>query len=200
MEQAVLEHVFEPFFTTKTGGKGTGLGLPMVFGIIRQTGGDIQLYSEVGIGTTCRVFLPASDEAPSLVGPTSPSLVLRGTETILVVEDEDAMREVTRRMLARNGYQVRICATGQEAISLVEDYDGTIDMLLTDVIMPQMVGKDLANRLQDLRPKMPVLFMSGYAQPVLGSTLGDGYALLEKPFSEQQLLAKLRDALDSMRS
>jgi PAS domain S-box-containing protein len=199
MEQDVLDHVFEPFFTTKTGGKGTGLGLPMVFGIIRQTGGDIQLYSEVGIGTTCRVFLPASDEAPSQAGPSATSLVLRGTETVLVVEDEEAMREVTRRILARNGYQVLICATGQEAISLVETYDGTIDLLLTDVIMPQMVGKEVANKLQDMRPQMPVLFMSGYAQPVLGTTLGDGYALLEKPFSEQQLLAKLRDALDSVR-
>jgi hypothetical protein len=199
MEQDVLDHVFEPFFTTKTGGKGTGLGLPMVFGIIRQTGGDIQLYSEVGIGTTCRVFLPASDQAPSLAGPSATSLVLRGTETVLVVEDEEAMREVTRRILARNGYQVLICATGQEAISLVETYDGTIDLLLTDVIMPQMVGKEVANKLQDMRPQMPVLFMSGYAQPVLGATLGDGYVLLEKPFSEQQLLAKLRDALDSVR-
>jgi two-component system cell cycle sensor histidine kinase/response regulator CckA len=199
MEQDVLDHVFEPFFTTKAGGKGTGLGLPMVFGIIRQTGGDIQLYSEVGIGTTCRVFLPASDEAPSQAGPSATSLVLRGTETVLVVEDEEAMREVTRRILARNGYQVLICATGQEAISLVETYDGTIDLLLTDVIMPQMVGKEVANKLQGMRPRMPVLFMSGYAQPVLGTTLGDGYALLEKPFSEQQLLAKLRDALDSVR-
>jgi CheY-like chemotaxis protein len=199
MEKAVLDHVFEPFFTTKTGGKGTGLGLPMVFGIIRQTGGDIQLYSEVGIGTTCQVFLPASDRPPALVETPVASLVLRGTETILLVEDEDAMREVTRRILARNGYDVVICATGQEAINLVATSERTIDLLLTDVVMPQMTGKDLANRFQELRPAVPVLFMSGYAQPVLGATLGDGYVLLEKPFVEQQLLEKLRDALDSAR-
>ncbi len=201
MEQQVLDHVFEPFFTTKAGGKGTGLGLglSMVFGIVRQTGGDIQLYSELGIGTTCDVFLPASDQLPTLLETPAVSLALRGSETILVVEDEDAMREVTRRILARNGYEVLPCATGQEAIGLVETYDGTIDLLLTDVIMPLMVGKDVAKRLHELRPKMPVLFMSGYAQPVLGDTLGDGYALLEKPFAEQQLLMKLRDALDSVR-
>jgi PAS domain S-box-containing protein len=199
MDQSILEHVFEPFFTTKTDGKGTGLGLPTVFGIVRQNGGDIHVYSELGLGTTCRVFLPATGEVSQSVGAPYESLVRRGTETVLVVEDEEALRELTRRILARNGYEVLICASGHDAIALVERYEGTIDLLLTDMIMPQMVGKEVANRLHALRPELPVLFMSGYAQPVLGSTLGDGYTLLEKPFSEQQLLAKLRDTLDSVR-
>jgi hypothetical protein len=199
MDQSVLEHVFEPFFTTKTDGAGTGLGLPMVFGIIQQSGGDIQLNSEIGIGTTCRVYLPATTQARSEVAQTTQTLVLHGTETILVVEDEDAMREVTRRILARNGYNVLMCSSGLEALSIFTAREETIDLLLTDVIMPEMVGKELANRLQAIRPQLPVMFMSGYAQPVLGSTLGVGYKLLEKPFSEEQLLAKLRGVLDGSR-
>jgi PAS domain S-box-containing protein len=199
MEKSVLEHVFEPFFTTKPQGEGTGLGLPMVFGIVRQAGGDIQIYSEVGIGTTVSVFLPATDRAPTVGDRLDTPRVLRGSETVLVVEDEDALREVTRRILARNGYQVLTSANGPEAIALIEEYAGDIDLLLTDVIMPYMVGKEVAERVRQMRPGVPVLFMSGYAQPVLGSTLGEAITLLEKPFSENLLLAKVRDVMEAVR-
>jgi PAS domain S-box-containing protein len=197
MEKDVLDHVFEPFFTTKPHGDGTGLGLPMVFGIIRQAGGDIVLTSELGIGTTCDVYLPVTERAPLTDVRVDKPRALRGKETILVVEDEDALREVSRRILSRNGYDVMTSSNGFDAIALVEAYDGEIHLLLTDVIMPQMVGKEVAVRIQALRHGLPVLFMSGYAQPILGSTLGEGQALLEKPFTEQQLLAEVRDLLDT---
>src|SRR5665811_1917983 len=120
MEKDMLDHVFEPFFTTKPHGEGTGLGLPMVFGIVTQAGGDIQLYSEPGVGTTCRVLLPASDRTPFVHPSGAEPRHLRGTETILVVDDEDAIREVARRILSRNGYEVLTSANGPEAIALVE--------------------------------------------------------------------------------
>ena len=199
MEQAVLDHVFEPFFTTKPRGEGTGLGLPTVFGIVAQVGGEIQLYSEPGIGTTCRVLLPTTDRTPTIGrSPTEPR-DLHGTETVLVVEDEDALREVARRILSRNGYVVLTSANGPEAIALVERHTGVIDLLLTDVIMPQMLGKEVAARIQEFRPGLPVLYMSGYARPVLGPTVGEEITLLEKPFSEQLLLIKVRDVLDNVR-
>ena len=199
MEQAVLDHVFEPFFTTKPRGEGTGLGLPTVFGIVAQAGGEIQLYSEPGIGTTCRVLLPTTDRPPTIGRfPTEPR-DLHGTETVLVVEDEDALREVARRILSRNGYVVLTSASGPEAIALVERHTGVVDLLLTDVIMPQMLGKEVATRIQELRPGLPVLYMSGYAQPVLGPIVGEEIGLLEKPFSEQLLLMKVRDVLDNVR-
>jgi PAS domain S-box-containing protein len=197
MDSEVLEHVFEPFFTTKPLGDGTGLGLPMVFGIIRQVGGDIQLSSEVGVGTTCDVYLPATDLAPMSVANTDEIPAAHGSEMILVVEDEDALREVARRILTRNGYAVMTSSNGPDAIAMVEAFEGRIDLLLSDVIMPIMVGSEVAARVQALRPGIPVLFMSGYAQPFLGSTLEEGQALLEKPFSEQQLLVEIRNLLDA---
>jgi CheY-like chemotaxis protein len=189
-EPSVLEHIFEPFFTTKAYDEGTGLGLPTVFGIISQAGGEIQLYSEPAMGTTRRVLLPATDRSPSVVRLPSETAELRGTETVLVVEDEDALREMTRRILEENGYAVLVSANGPDAITLAQDHHKAIHLLLTDVIMPQMPGKELAARLQAIRPGLPILYMSGYAQPVLGSTLGNDAVLLEKPFSEQLLLSK----------
>jgi PAS domain S-box-containing protein len=197
MEPSVLEHVFEPFFTTKPQGEGTGLGLPMVFGIVKQAGGDIQLYSESGIGTTCRVLLPTTSRTRTPGQPLGEPRLLRGSETVLVVEDEDALREVTRRILARSGYAVLTSASGPDAIALVEGHQGTIDLLLTDVIMPNMPGKEVAQRIQSLRPGLAVLYMSGYAQPVLGSILGKDISLLEKPFSEELLLLKVRGSLEA---
>src|SRR5665213_1752491 len=199
MERAVLDHVFEPFFTTKPRGEGTGLGLPTVFGIVAQAGGEIQLFSEPGIGTTCRVLLPTTDRTPTIGRSLTEPRDLHGTETVLVVEDEDALREVARRILSRNGYVVLTSANGPEAIALVERHTGVIDLLLTDVIMPQMLGKEVAARIQEFRPGLPVLYMSGYARPVLGPTLDEEIALLEKPFSEQLLLIKVRDVLDNVR-
>jgi len=188
MEQAVLDHVFEPFFTTKPRGEGTGLGLPTVFGIVAQAGGEIQLFSEPGFGTTCRVLLPTTDRTPTIGrSPTEPR-DLHGTETVLVVEDEDALREVARRILSCNGYVVRTSGNGPETIALVERHTAVIDLLVTDVIMPQMLGKDVAARIQEFRPGLPVL----------GPTLGKEIAVLEKPFSEELLLTKVRDVLDNV--
>jgi len=198
MEKSVLEKVFEPFFTTKPQGDGTGLGLPMVFGIVTQAGGEIQIYSEIGIGTTCRVLLPTTDRLQSVSRPVEEARNLGGTETVLVVEDEDALREVTRRILAEQGYEVLTCANGPDAIKLAEKHGGSIDLLLTDVVLPKMLGNEIATRVQALIPGLPVLYMSGYAQAVLGSTLGDEITLLEKPFSEQQLLVKVRSSIDEL--
>jgi hypothetical protein len=199
MSTDVLQHAFEPFFTTKATGEGTGLGLPMVYGIIRQAGGDIRVYSEIGLGTSCNVYLPVSDLAPAVALHVETPGRVRGSETIMIVEDEDALREVASRILTRNGYVVMTSANGPDAIADVQAFDGTIDLLLSDVIMPRMLGKEVAQRIRALRPEIPVLFMSGYAQPVLGSTLGENFALLEKPFTEQQLLTEVRNVLEASR-
>lgn len=196
IEASVLEHVFEPFFTTKPLGEGTGLGLPIVFGIARQTGGDVQMRSAVGLGTTCQVLLPASELPIRNPRGASTAHLLGGVETILLVEDEDAMREVTARILTRGGYTVQTSASGPGAIKLFSKAPSAIDLLLTDVIMPTMVGEDLASHLRTLRPELRVLYISGYAQPILGTRLSKGAKLLEKPFSEQELLAKVREVLD----
>jgi PAS domain S-box-containing protein len=198
MDPSVLEHIFEPFFTTKLQGKGTGLGLPMVFGIVVQADGDVRFSSEPGVGTTCRILLPISDRRPCGLPAVPAPRILRGTETVLVVDDEEALCEVTRRILARNGYKVLTSTSGPAAIALLESHAGRIDLLLTDVIMRHMLGTEVADRARELRPGLPVLFISGYAQPVLGRTLGGETMLLEKPFSELLLLTKVRDALESV--
>jgi len=197
MEREVLERAFEPFFTTKPSPEATGLGLSTVFGIVSQAGGDIELYSELGIGTTCRVLLPAVDTSIVSTRPKLDITALGGNEIILVIDDEVALRDVTQRMLERNGYNVLSCADGTEALALAERQEVEIDLLLTDVIMPNMNGSEVARHVRTLRPNIPVLFMSGYAQPVLGSTLDDDVLLLEKPYTQHSLLTKVREALDT---
>jgi signal transduction histidine kinase len=196
MEESVLQHVFEPFYSTKPHGQGTGLGLPTVYGIIAQVGGEIQLYSEPGIGTTCRVLIPATDAKPTKIEIESSLKDRRGSETVLVVEDEDLLREVTKRILEKHGYAVLACSSGPEAIELVRHHESDVDLLLTDVFMPKMLGTEVAQKIHDLIPELRILYMSGYAQPVLGSTLDNDVALLEKPYSEDQLLKKVRDSID----
>ena len=197
MAREVRERAFEPFYTTKPKGEGSGLGLATVYGVVSQAGGYAQIYSEPGIGTTFTALLPATDQsaASSPVAYEGPHLA--ADRTVLIVEDEDAMREVTRRILVRNGYRVVAAATGREAIDVVTTDTEHIDLLLTDVVMPQMLGKEVADRITALRPHVRVLFMSGYAQPVLGArgTLEPGVRLVQKPFSEAVLLAKVRDVL-----
>jgi CheY-like chemotaxis protein len=197
MTREVVERVFEPFFTTKPKGEGSGLGLATVYGIIRQAGGSAQIYSEPGLGTTFTALLPASESEEAVAEPTALKGGPGGGELILVVEDEDALREVTRRILIRNGHQVLTAADGIEAIEVAKAYEGEIHLLLTDVVMPHMLGKEVAERIQSIRPGIPVLFMSGYAQPILAShgTVEDGVTLLEKPFTEAGLLAKVRALL-----
>ena len=194
------ERVFEPFFTTKPKGEGSGLGLATVYGIIAQAGGHAAVQSIVGAGTTVTALLPVTDQVPSKVEePTAVTEPSRGTESILVVENEDALRDVTRRILERNGYHVAVAASGPEALKLAEHSGEHFDLLLSDVIMPHMLGSELAGRMKELRPGIRVLYMSGYAQPILASqgTLDPRVVLVEKPFSRAALLHRVREVLDT---
>jgi CheY-like chemotaxis protein len=199
IDPATLEHVFEPFYTTKPKGAGTGLGLATVYGIVTQVGGHAQLYSEPGVGTTCSIMLPATEQPAE--GPAAPDTREHGGngELVLLVEDEDGIREVARRILERRGYRVLTAADGPEAVELARAYDGPIDLLITDVIMPRMLGKEVAERVLSLRPGTPVMYMSGYAQPILGEgeNVPRDMVLVEKPFTEHVLLTKAREALNA---
>jgi PAS domain S-box-containing protein len=199
MDAKTLQRVFEPFFTTKPKGHGTGLGLATVYGIINQAGGDISIYSELGTGTRVHVLLPAADEAPT---PTELQTLQprKGTSaTILVVEDADDLREITSLILTKNGYQVITAANGPAALEVVKNQAGKIDLLLTDVVMPFMQGPELVDRIAASHPEMRVLYMSGYAQPMLGDsgTLEEGVLLIEKPFTEPVLLDRVEQALNA---
>ncbi len=200
MTSEVIGRAFEPFFTTKVKGEGSGLGLATVYGIITQAGGYAEIYSEPGFGTTFSALLPVTDKVEAPIERPVEIRRRSGGGMVLVVEDEDAIREVTRRILARNGYEVITAEHGPSALEIADTYDGTIDLLLTDVVMPQMLGKEVAERITQMRPGIRVLYMSGYAQPVLASpgTLDPGVLLVEKPFSEAALLAKVREALDGV--
>lgn len=201
MDDETKARIFEPFFTTKVRGKGTGLGLATVYGIVQQTGGHIWPYSEPGKGTTMRVYLPRVDEpADPLERPgEAPLELLRGSETILLVEDEVPVRSVTRQLLERNGYTVLEAADGPAALALIDGGSGGrhIDLLLTDVIMPGMSGRELAVELRARRPDLRVLYMSGYTDDavVRHGMLEPGLAYLEKPFRPATLLRKVREVL-----
>jgi signal transduction histidine kinase/CheY-like chemotaxis protein len=194
----VLEHVFEPFFTTKQDGSGTGLGLATVYGILAQAEGQIQIFSEPGTGTTFTITLPVTEQA--LVPLTAPVLYQRVPkgETVLVVEDEEALRLVTQRIFARNGYRVITAADGPAALDIARAHPGEIHLLVTDVVMPRMLGKEVAERMLAIKPGIKVLFMSGYARPVLASqgSLEPNVALVEKPFSESELLSQAGQVLN----
>jgi two-component system cell cycle sensor histidine kinase/response regulator CckA len=189
MTREVVERAFEPFFTTKPKGAGTGLGLATIHGIVTQAGGYVQIYSEPGLGTTFTVLLPATD-APVPEPVAAPGARYGGGETILVVEDEPAMLEVTRRILDSHGYTVLTAGDGPTALQIAEEHDGPIDVLLSDVVMPHMLGKEVAERISGLRPGIRVLFMSGYAQSVV-----PGHDVVDKPFTEAILLTRIRELL-----
>ncbi len=197
MDRATRERIFEPFFTTKSGG--TGLGLSTVYGIVRQTGGHIWVYSEVGVGTTFKVYLPVSSEAPDEPSSRPSTEVLGGRETILVVEDESAVREVVRAMLERRGYTVLVAADGDQAMQLAKDYAAPIDLLLTDVVLPRSNGRRVAELLGMERPGLRVLYMSGYTEDAIAphGALDRGVALVEKPFTDLTLARRIRERLDS---
>jgi signal transduction histidine kinase len=197
MDEATQARIFEPFFTTKEKGKGTGLGLSTVFGIVEQSGGHVWVYSEPDKGSTFKVYLPVTEEAPGLVVPRSPpSAALRGTETVLLVEDEDQIRHVARGILERHGYRVIECRSAGEALLVCERSTDPIDLLLTDVVMPQMTGPQLAERLASLRPGMRVLFVSGYTEGALRE-LSDRSAFLQKPLTVAAVTRKVREVLDA---
>ncbi|GIM98095.1 hybrid sensor histidine kinase/response regulator [Paractinoplanes toevensis] len=199
MSPEVVERAFEPFFTTKGSGAGTGLGLATVYGIITQAGGEVSIASSPGVGTTVTVLLPVSSDLSDSLDKsvTSAPAPARG-ETLLVVEDEAALRDVAGRILSGAGYRVLAAECGAAALELAAGHEGSIDLLVSDVVMPGMLGKELAERLVSIRPDTRVLYMSGYAQPVLHSqgTLDPGVALLEKPFTADDLLTAVRKRLD----
>jgi PAS domain S-box-containing protein len=200
MDEDTKARIFEPFFTTKPPGRGTGLGLSTVYGIVKQSGGNIWLYSEPGKGTTFKVYLPSVEEAPEVVGKrAAPAGRSAGRETILVVEDDEQLRHLTHRALAAQGYTVLEADRGNTALDIARRHKGRIDLLLTDVVMPDTNGRKLAESLRATRPGLRVLFMSGYPDGAIlhNGMLEHGVAYLSKPFTTEAMTRKVRDILDA---
>ena len=198
MDAETRPHIFEPIFTTKEPGSGTGLGLATVYGIVKQSDGFIFVTSEPGSGSTFEIFLPPVEEEAETAAEMPRASPFSGDETILLVEDEDVVRKLTREILEGNGYSVLEAAHGEEAMGLSRGYAGRIDVLLTDVVMPRMGGRELAELVRDERPHTRILFMSGYAQVGFGGqgALPPDAAFIQKPFSPSLLVARVRDLLD----
>jgi two-component system cell cycle sensor histidine kinase/response regulator CckA len=200
MTDEVRGRIFEPFFTTKEKGKGTGLGLSTVYGIVKQSGGNLSVYSELHKGTTFKVYLPQvveiiaePDEKVLAVAPRG------GTETILLVEDEEVVRGLARRILEQAGYSVIEASKGAEAVRLSEEHANGVDLLLTDVVMPEMSGKELADLLKGQRSDLKILFMSGYTDEAIvhHGVLDSTVEFVQKPFTPSALIKKVREVLDS---
>jgi len=202
MDADTQAHIFEPFYTTKEKGKGTGLGLATVYGIVKQSGGYVWVYSEIGRGTTFKIYLPSVEEevAPREIRQAVASLP-RGTETVLLVEDEEGVRELAKEYLESCGYKVLVAQNGQAAIDLVSKHSGPIDLIMTDIVMPGLSGSDLAKKVQSLRPDIRVVYMSGYTDQAIihHGILSSDVLLLQKPFTMSTLAHKLREALSAKR-
>ena len=190
MDPDVTKHLFEPFFTTKAAGEGTGLGLATVFGVVKQSGGGIYVYSEPGRGSTFKIYLPAATAEADGRGSAPEPAAERGTETIMVVEDDDGVRALVKLMLEANGYEVFAVGDAESAERLCTER--TVDLLLTDVVMPEVSGSQLAERLRGLAPSMRILFMSGYSDEAVQrhGELTASAAFLEKPFTEARTRAQ----------
>ncbi|MEO8434787.1 MAG: PAS domain S-box protein [Pyrinomonadaceae bacterium] len=200
MEAEIQARIFEPFFTTKAAGKGTGLGLSTVYGIVKQSGGNIWVYSEVDQGTTFKIYLPRVDGSHNEpIAHASPA-VLQGTETILLVEDEQQVRNIAEEILTSQGYKVLTAANGELALALANEYQGEIHLLITDVVMPVVSGRALVEQLSPLRPQMAVIYMSGYTDDavVRHGLLGEQLEFIQKPFTADALARKVRSAFHSL--
>ncbi|OPX96725.1 MAG: Blue-light-activated protein [Syntrophorhabdus sp. PtaB.Bin047] len=199
IDRGVLDHIFEPFFTTKEAGKGTGLGLSTVYGIVKQNEGFINVYSEPGKGSTFRIYLPRFEgETGEPVAENAAEVPQGGGQTVLLVEDEPTILNVGREMLESLGYKVLTAETPGEALHQVRAYAGEIQLVLTDVVMPEMNGRDLARLLLDIRPGLRCLFASGYTADIIAhqGELDAGVVFIQKPFSIRDLAAKVREALE----
>ncbi len=199
IDSATLTRIFEPFFTTKAVGKGTGLGLSTVFGIVQRSGGSVRVQSQPGVGTTFKVYLPRVEAPIDAARASKRPTTLRGCEMILLVEDDDQVRAVVRGILRKSGYSVLEARNGAEALELSEKHSGTIQLLVSDVVMPQMSGPELAKRLAQTRPNIKVLCMSGYTDDsiVRHGVLEAQIAYLQKPISREALTTKVREVLDA---
>jgi len=201
MDTATQAHIFEPFFTTKEPGKGTGLGLATVYGVVRQMGGAIWVRSQPGRGTTFEIYLPRVAESETAAAAETRTLLAtapRGTETILLVEDQDGIRDLVREFLEGKGYTVLEASDGEDALRITNKHAHPIQLLVTDVVMPNVGGRELAHRLTQLHPRMKVLFMSGYPEhaTLSGGTEPQSAAVLQKPFMLDALARKVRSVLD----
>jgi CheY-like chemotaxis protein len=198
MSKETQSRIFEPFFTTKEKGKGTGLGLSTVYGIVKQSGGYVMVQSEPGSGTTFHIYLPRVEEALEANGATPLSRTADGgSETILLVEDEESVRQLVRETLESKGYRVLEADNGQSGLDAATAHQGMIDLVITDVVMPEMSGRELVQRLSGARPEAKVLYLSGYTEDAILSegSIESGKAFLQKPFSLQSLSRKVRDVL-----
>jgi len=203
MDVHTLSQLFEPFFTTKAPGQGTGLGLSTVYGIVKQSAGEIVVYSEPGQGTCVKIYFPAVTQAATDdVAENVPEGTSAGSETILLIEDEEALRKLVRRTLEKHGYQLLVAASGREAIELARNYAGPIQLVISDVVMPQMGGREVAVQLRAVRPGIQVLFISGYTETAMmhGGNLNDGEIFLQKPFTPLTLARRVREMLDKAAS
>jgi len=200
MSSETISHLFEPFYTTKEQGKGTGLGLATVYGIVTQSGGHIWVYSEPGEGTTFKIYLPRVEgEVEEVLPARQEAIPVEGSETILLVEDDDLVRNMICETLKQNGYTMLNAASGDEALNLCGDHEGVIDLLVTDVVMPGMNGRELAERLSTAYPRLKTLFISGYTDHgiVHNGILDPETDFLQKPFKLDALARKIRQIMDS---
>ena len=198
MSEETRERIFDPFFTTKEKGKGTGLGLSTVYGIVKQSGGNIWVYSEEGHGTTFKVYLPQlKNTSQQAEAPAAEAAIPSGSETILLLEDEDVVRGLARQILEHAGYNVVAASRGEEALRFCNEKSQQVDLLLTDVVMPETSGKEIADRLSQMRPDLRVLFMYTDEAIVHHGVLDSNVEFIQKPFTPAALAKKVREVLDS---